>query len=333
MQVFAKISSVSPRIALCLALSFGIGCHAQTPAKTATASKQKSGLTKADLDRRIELMVRSKFGVPPDYTINIGERSKSNFAGYDSLQVSFSRGGKQSRPLTFLISSDDKTLARLETFDISKSPSEMISTAGRPWRGTANAPVVIVVFDDLECPFCARMHKELFPLTMDRYKGKIRVVYKDYPLVEIHPWAMHAAIDSDCLAAQSSSAYWNLVDYVQEHAGEIAGPNHDLVKAKATLDQLTRDEGKRSKLDATKLEACITKQDEAPIRASMKEGDALGVNATPTLYINGERVEGAVPTEDFWPVIDRALEAAGVTPPSTSPATSPDSAGAKPTGK
>lgn len=275
-------------------------------------------------------MVRSKFGVPPDYTINIGERSKSDFPGYDSLPVSFSRGGKQSKPLIFLISTDDKTLVRLEKFDLSKSPSEMISTTGRPSRGAADAPVVIVVFDDLECPFCARMHKELFPLTEDRYKGKVRIVYKDFPLVEIHPWAMHAAIDSNCLAAQNETAYWNLVDYVHEHASEIAGPNHDVAKANATLDQLTRDEGKREKLDAAKLDACIAKQDDAPIRASMQEGNALGVNATPTLYINGERVEGAVPTEDFWPVIDRALVAAGVTPPA---AAAPAGAGTKPTGK
>jgi protein-disulfide isomerase len=320
-----------------LTLALGVGCHAQsaTPSTTATAAgaADKSGPGKADLDRRIELMVRSKFGVPPDYSIDIGERGKSGFPGYDSLPVTFSHNGKQSKPLTFLVSADGKTLARFEKFDISKSPADIVSTAGRPWRGTANAPVVVVVFDDLECPFCARMHKELFPLTADRYKGKIRIVYKDYPLVEIHPWSMHAAIDSDCLAAQSNTAYWNLVDYVQEHASEIAGPQHSIDTAKATLDQLTRAEGKREKLDEARLDACITKQDETPVRASMQEGNELGVSATPTLFINGERVEGAVPTEDFWPVIDRALAAAGVTPPAAAGPAATTDAGSKTDGK
>ena len=58
-------------------------------------------------------------------------------------------------------------------------------------------------FDDLECPYCAKIHSALFPATLDRYKDLVRVVYKDYPLVEIHPWAMHAAVNSNCLAEQS----------------------------------------------------------------------------------------------------------------------------------
>jgi protein-disulfide isomerase len=159
------------------------------------------------------------------------------------------------------------------------------------------------------------MHEQLFPATLDRYKGLIRFYYKDYPLVEIHPWAMHAAVDANCLTDQSGDAYWRFVDYVHTHGDEVTGPAHDSQLAFKTLDKLTREEGQRSKLDGAKLDVCITKQDEAAVRASMKQGDSLGVNGTPTLFINGERIAGALPQAEVWTAIDRALRESGVQPP------------------
>jgi protein-disulfide isomerase len=159
------------------------------------------------------------------------------------------------------------------------------------------------------------MHQQLFPATQDRYKGLVKFIYKDYPLVEIHPWAMHAAVDSGCLAEQNSDAYWTFVDYLHAHGDEIKGAPHDASDPLKTLDKIARAEGERSKLDLAKLDACIAKQDETPIRASMKQGDSLGVNGTPTLFINGERISGALPEGELWIAIDRALKEAGVPPP------------------
>ena len=82
-------------------------------------------------------------------------------------------------------------------------------------------------------------------------------------------------------------------------------------QALKTLDKLAREEGQRSKLDLAKLDACIAKQDESAVRASMKQGDSLGVNGTPTLFINGERISGALPQAELWTAIDRALREAG----------------------
>jgi protein-disulfide isomerase len=258
--------------------------------------------------------VRSQFEVPPNVDVAIGATSKSEFPGFETLPITFSSKGKQT-VVNFLLSSDGNTVARLERFDISHNPSDMISTQNRPLRGTQDAKVTIVNFDDLECPYCARMHEQLFPATLDRYKGLIRFYYKDYPLVEIHPWAMHAAVDANCLADQSGEAYWRFVDYVHTHGDEITGPAHDSQLAFKTLDKLTREEGQRSKLDGAKLDVCMAKQDEAAVRASMKQGDSLGVNGTPTLFINGERIAGALPQAEVWTAIDRALRESGVQPP------------------
>ena len=283
-----------------------VGCHAQPPA---------GGKLPPELARRVEILIRSKTNLPPSYDIILGQRTHSDVPGYDEIMVLFSAEGKTSKPMTFLLSNDGKTLAQFTKFDISKDPKTLVSDGGRPSRGgPANAPVVIVGFDDLECPFCARMHSALFPALLDRYKDQVRIVYRDFPLDQ-HPWATRAAVDANCLATQSAPGYWNLVDYIHAHAGDMGGTEKTLAKANETLDTLTKEEGKRQKVNEATLNLCIEKQDDTAVKASIKTGSDLGVDATPALFINGERIDGAVPIEYVYRMIDNALVAAGQTPP------------------
>ena len=296
---------------------FASGCKAQT--STADLSSPQS-------QRSVELMVRSQYNVPLDYTVTVGQTSPSTIAGYDKLPVTVSRG-THSSVVNFLISKDGKTLARLETFDLDNNPALHIDITGRPIRGNPDAKVTIINFDDLECPYCARMHQTLFPSTLDHYKGLIRIIYKDFPLTSIHPWAMHAAVDANCLSAQSGTAYWNYVDYLHTHGDDITGSDRNLSRSFAALDSKARQEAASSKLDSAKLDTCLAKQDETSIKAETRQGDALGVDGTPALFINGERVSGAVPEQQLWMVIDRALRAAGEEPPADKPAPSTGKAG------
>jgi len=285
-----------------------LGCHAQTPVEA-------SGKLSPELARRVEVLIRSKSSIPPDYDIKVGSRTKSEVPGYDAISVTFTSGEKTSKPVTFLLSTDGKTLGQFNTYDISKDPKLLVSGDGRPGRGgPVTAPVLIVGFDDLECPYCAKMHQQLFPALTERYKDQIHIVYRDFPLDQ-HPWAMRAAIDTNCVGAQSAVGYWNLVDYIHAHAAEMGGDEKILAKANDTLDSLSRDEGKRQKLNADVLNACLKKQDDSAIKASMKLGESLGVDSTPALFINGEKVEGALPLEYVYRMIDSALIASGQTPP------------------
>jgi protein-disulfide isomerase len=284
-----------------------IGCHAQTPVP--------AGQLSPDMSRRVEILIRSKSRVPPSYDVAIGPRMKSDVPGFDAISVTFSADGKSSKPIDFLLSTDGKTLAQFNKFDISKDPKELVPAGTRPSRGgPANAPVLIVGFDDLQCPFCARMHTQLFPALLQRYKNQVRIVYRDFPL-EQHVWAMRAAIDVNCVGAHSQTGYWNLVDYIHAHAADLGGAEKSVAKANEALDTLATDEGKRQKLNADELKACIAKQDDTAVKASIKEGEALGVSATPALFINGEMLEGAEPIEYVYRMIDHALIAAGQTPP------------------
>jgi protein-disulfide isomerase len=273
-----------------------------------------------ELARRVEVLIRSKSSIPPDYDIQIGLRTRSEVPGFDAINVTFVTKGKSSKPVTFLLSTDGKTLAQFNKYDISKDPKLLVSGEGRPSRGgPANAPVLIVGFDDLECPYCAKMHQALFPALTERYKNQIHIVYRDFPLDQ-HPWAMRAAIDTNCVGALSPAGYWNLVDYIHAHASEIGGEEKSLAKANDMLDSLSRDEGKRQKLNIDTLNACIAKQDDTAVKASMKLGESLGVDSTPALFINGEKLEGALPLEFVYRMIDNALIASGQTPPPPPPA-------------
>jgi protein-disulfide isomerase len=295
-------------LASLMILALAAGCKAQT-----SPTPSDSALT-----RRIEVMVRSKFNVPPDYSVLLGPRKPSQIPGYDSLQVMLARNGKTTN-IDFLISADNSKLARLETFDLVKDPSFNIDVANRPVRGNPDAKVTIINFDDLECGYCARMHQTFFPDTVNHYKGLLKFVYKDFPLEEIHPWAVHAAVDANCLATQNGDVYWTYVDYLHSHGEEINGADRDVKKSFAALDRIAKQEGTLAKLDEGKLDACIAKQDESQVRTSAHEAETLGLEGTPAMFINGERIPGAVPEDRLWLVIDRALRAAGVQPPPTQP--------------
>jgi len=294
-----------------LALCMTVGCKAQSAPPQSDA---KIPLDPAVLNRHIEVMVRSQFNVPQDYKVTLGDRGPSPVNGYNTLPITLSRGAK-STVVNFLVSKDGETLARLETFDLANDPVFTIDVAGRPIRGNPNAKVTVINFDDLECPYCARMHQSLFPDTMNRYKDKVRFIYKDDPLVSLHPWAMHASVDANCLAAQSGDVYWTYVDYLHAHGQEVSGEDRNPAKSFAALDRIAKQEATLAQLDAGKLSACIAKQDETQVRASAAEADALKIDGTPAVFVNGERIDGAIPEEQVWAVIDRALRAAGIEPP------------------
>jgi protein-disulfide isomerase len=291
--------------AVLLALCLTAGCKAQTASDPV-------------LNRRIEITVRSQFNIPQDYNVTIGARKPSSISGYDDLLVSIGRGSK-SQVVPFLISADSKKLARLDTYDLTKDPGSDIEVANRPIRGNPDAKVTVINFDDLECPFCARMHQSLFPNTLQHYKDQVRFIYKDFPLTEIHPWAMHASVDADCLATQNSQVYWTYVDYLHSHGEEVNGPDRDAAKSFAALDRIAHQQAVLGKLDSAKLDVCLAKQDETSVNSSLKEAQALGLEGAPALFVNGERINGAVPEEQVWMAIDRALRAKGIQPPPATP--------------
>lgn len=296
MKLFRR--SVLVFLAICL------GCSAQS--------------APPDEVQKIEHEVRAYYSIPASVKISVGELRSSEFQGYQALSITMEGGDNKKQTYDFLLSKDGNTLLRITKLDLTKDPyaevMKKIDVSGRPTRGTKDAKVVVVNYDDFQCPFCARMHQVLFPEILKEYGDRVTFVYKDFPLMEIHPWATHAAIDANCLAAQSNDAYWDFADNIHANARQVsqeAAPNGQF----AMLDRLAAEQGQKHGVDSGKLQACLKAQNGDAVKASVKEGESVGVSATPTLFVNGQEMDGAVPLPEIRAVLDQALQRAGVPVP------------------
>jgi len=167
-----------------------------------------------------------------------------------------------------------------------------IPTEGYPSLGPADAKITIVEFSDFQCPFCRRFHAETYKPLLDAYPGQIRFVYRNLPLTSIHPNAMPAAVASLC--ANDQNAYWNF--------NEKLFDNDTLDEA--TYIQYATDLG----LDVNKFKACLTSgSHDAFIKQDMDFSLGLGVQSTPTFFVNGLALIGAQPLSSFKQLIDKEL--------------------------
>jgi protein-disulfide isomerase len=263
--------------------------------------------------------MRAAYKIPPEVKILVGVPAPSaEFPNYESVTVSVDNGGKK-QDLNFLLSKDHSSMMRLSKFDLTKDPFAVtmskIDMTGRPTRGTKGAKVVVVNFDDFECPFCSRMHQTLFPEILKEYGDRVLFVYKDFPLVEIHPWAMHAAVDANCLAALNGDAYWDFADYIHANQQRVNSAKTPAARLDE-IDKMALEQGQKHNLDAGKLQACVKAQDESEVKKSSELAESLGLEATPAVFINGEELAGgAVPIAEVRAAIDRALKDADVPVP------------------
>jgi protein-disulfide isomerase len=289
--------SILVLILLCL------GCSAQSPP--------------SEVSQRVERHVRKYYSIPSSVKIDISPLRPSEFPNYDALTITLD-GEDKKQHYEFLLSRDGNSLIRLTKLDLSKDPyaevMKQIDTKGRPTRGNKDAKVVAVNYDDFQCPFCSRLHETLFPQLLKEYGDRVVFIYKDFPLSEIHPWATHAAADGNCLAAQNNEAYWDFADYIHANQREVnQKASHQ--EQFAALDKMTLLQAQKHSVDVAKLQACMKAQNEDAIKASIKEGGLLGVTATPTLFVNGQELDGAVPISEIRAAFDEALKNAGVPVP------------------
>jgi protein-disulfide isomerase len=161
-----------------------------------------------------------------------------------------------------------------------------------PVRGNREAAVTIVEFSEYQCPFCARVNPALAKV-LETYGNKVRIVFKDFPLPN-HPQAPKAAEAAHCAAEQGK--YWEMHDVMFANQRALEVPS--LKRAAAGLG-----------LDTARFDRCLDSgQYASKVAAGLAQGEKLGVNSTPTLYINGRPVIGAQPYEVFKAAIDEELK-------------------------
>ncbi|MCC6849400.1 MAG: DsbA family protein [Deltaproteobacteria bacterium] len=240
--------------------------------------------------------------VTPGITLKASGIVPSQVPGWNkgTLDVD-ANGAKQSIP--FLVSPDGKYFISGEVTDLTVDPLQAtlakIDLQGRPFRGPADAKVTIVEFSDFQCPFCSRAYQILEEQVMPAYEGKVRLFFKHLPLKSIHPWAEGGALAAECAAEQSAAGFWAMYHALFKAQRDL---NLDNVKAEVAAF------AKRAGLDETRFAQCYDRKEPLPrIEKDLAEAAAVGANSTPTFFINGRRLEGAQPLENFRAIIDEEL--------------------------
>ena len=173
-----------------------------------------------------------------------------------------------------------------------------VPTDGFPSTGPADAPIVIVEFSDFQCPFCKRFYDETYRKLIDAYPNKIRFVFRHLPLTSIHPEAFPAAEASMC--ANEQNAFWDYHDKIFENQDKLGGELYS---------QIARD----LKLDTEKFAQCVAaRKYKDLVQQDSDFAVRLGIQSTPTFFVNGLALVGAQPFEMFKQVID--MEQAGDIP-------------------
>ena len=163
-----------------------------------------------------------------------------------------------------------------------------------PSRGEAGAPVTIVEFSDYECDFCGRAEATVREV-LNAYKGKVRLVHQAFPL-SIHPRAPKAAEAALCAGEQGR--YWEMHDSLMANQGALGVGD---LKARA----------RALGIDATRFDSCLDSgRMAAVVESSKKLGEGIGVNSTPSFFVNGRPLSGSQPFERFKELVDHELAAA-----------------------
>jgi protein-disulfide isomerase len=265
-------------IAFAVALVTARVCAAQQPAPASLSQTQKS----------IEAFLRSYYALGPEIKITVG--APTEFANSGILESAIEvKTPDSTEKIKMYITKDGRYLIRGEINDLTTDPLadtvKKIQTANSPVLGNPNAPITLVEYSDFECPVCRNLHDSLRGL-LPNYP-QVKVIFKDYPLDTIHPWARTAALAGRCAYQQDPKAFWKMYDSIYD--------NQDVISASNVYDKVT-DFAAGAGLNQEVFKACMSAPETTQaIDASIANGNLLEVRSTPTVFVNGRRIVGADP--------------------------------------
>jgi protein-disulfide isomerase len=208
----------------------------------------------------------------------------------------------------------DEAIAKLELKLLqNKLPTKQaaepvkISIDNDPIIGNPNAPITIVEFSDFQCPFCARFHTQTLPSLLEEYieQGKVKLVFRDFPIQSIHPNALPASVAAEC--ANDQNKFREMHDALFE--------NQNSWNRLETVDALSlfSKYASEMQLDQESFDSCLTSGKHIPeIQNDLSDGRDYGVTGTPGFFVGNDQIgfvelKGAQPFESFKKVIDAQL--------------------------
>jgi protein-disulfide isomerase len=274
---FAKLSmfAISLLVASIATAQQPVAATAPTAAPSAT---QKS----------VESFLRNYYALGPDIHITVGTPKELGTSGMMETPVDV-KTPEGSESIKMYLSKDGRYLMRGEISDLTTDPlaetRAKIITANAPVFGDPNAPITVVEYSDFQCPVCRNLHDALRGLLPNN--PKVKVIFKDFPLETLHPWARTAALAGRCAYQQDPKAFWKVYDLIYD--------NQDVISA-ATAYEKFLDYAGQAGLNQTTFKSCLSSPEAAQaIDASVANGNLLEVRSTPTVFVNGRRIVGADP--------------------------------------
>jgi protein-disulfide isomerase len=264
---------------------FAPGARAE---QTQSATTTPAPAAQTPTQKNIEAYLRHLYAFGPDVLLVVGTPKETAVAGLLETTIDLTIG-ENKQAVTFYVSKDGKFLFRGEMSDMAKDPlvenRSQIQMKDAPSLGDPKAAVTLVEYSDFECPVCRNLHDVLRDNILPKYSGKVRVVFKDFPIEQLHPWARTAAIAGRCAYQQNPAAFWKMYDFIYD--------NQEIISAANAWTKML-DYAAKSGLEAETFKACMASPEAGEaVNASRANGQLLEVNSTPTVFVNGRRIVGA----------------------------------------
>lgn len=289
---------------ICL-LALPLLVMARSSGRHETRARKSDASSDASLRTRIQAFLERTLGWQQLDEIKIAILSEPDSSGMRAVKVDLTKGTQHGEQ-TYYISPDGREIVLGQGMaalsgDPWRKTREKLTEDGSPAEGPANAPVTIYEFSDLECPFC-REENQAIQQMMQEIPNQARVIFKYYPLVKIHPWSMQAAEVAACVVHENPQHFWPFEQAVFDHQKELTPAN-----APSRL----RDFALESGTGAAAFDACMqSARPHRTVAATIAQGDAVGVVSTPTLFVDGRPIDGAIPEATLKSLVEHEAKMA-----------------------
>jgi protein-disulfide isomerase len=257
--------------------------YAQQPQSGSSGSSASAA---SEIQKTVEAYLRHVYAFGPETKLTFSPLKETGVPGLLETTVELKIENSQ-QTATLFVSKDGKYLLRGELSDLTRDPlaeaRAKLQTQDAPVLGDPKAPVKLVEYSDFECPVCRNLHDVLRGL-LPNYP-QVQVIFKDFPIEQLHPWARTAALAGHCAYLQDPKAFWKMYDLIYD--------GQDLISAENAWAKMNDFAGQAG-LESERFKSCLASAEAAAaVDASRANGRQLDVSSTPTLFVNGRRIVGA----------------------------------------
>jgi protein-disulfide isomerase len=253
------------------------------PAPAKIASSKPAPDTSLPTEATVNSFMKHMFGYNPSLTWKIVDISPTEAPGVARVVITV---GEQGQSQAFYVLPGGQFAMVGEMIPFGADPfgparEKLMAQAHGPTKGPQSAPVLLVEFSDLQCPHCKQSQPIIDKLLAESPNAKL--IFQPFPIASLHPWATKAAEFADCVSQQNPDAFWKFINSVYDAQAEIKEP-----EAEQRLTALATAAG----VDGAKAATCAAQGNTyIKVQKSIDLGKEVGVSGTPTLFINGRKVQ------------------------------------------